>query len=171
MTDTVYYFAYGSNMSSARLGARLNTRRSIGIGALVGHRLAFHLLSASDGSAKCDACHTGCEEDVVYGVLFRLEPGEWSVLDRYEGRGVSYERVEVEIERPEDAQPVRAYTYRALVVESGHRPFDWYKEHVLRGALEHRLPAEYVARLQAVPAKPDPDAARRARELAIYPSA
>ncbi len=167
MTDTVYYFAYGSNMSSARLGARLSTSRSVGIGALPAHRLEFHLLSSSDGSAKCDAFHTGRAEDVVHGVLFSFAAHELPVLDRYESRGVAYERAEVEILRA-DGGRVQAYTYRALVAEPGPRPFDWYKEHVVRGAREHGLPSSYVAALEAVPAEIDPDSERRARELAIY---
>lgn len=167
MTDTVYYFAYGSNMSSARLGARLSTSRSVGIGALPAHRLEFHLLSRSDGSAKCDAFHTGRAEDVVHGVLFSFAAHELPVLDRYESRGVAYERVAVDILRP-DGGHVQAYTYRALLAEPGSLPFDWYKEHVVRGALEHGLPSSYVAALEAVPAETDPDPERRARELAIY---
>lgn len=167
MTDSVYYFAYGSNMSSARLGARVRSARSAGIGALAAHRLEFHLPSRNDGSAKCDAFHTGREEDVVHGVLFRLAAAELPVLDRYEGRGVAYERVEVGIVRP-DGGRVRALTYRALIVEPGLLPFDWYKAHVVRGAREHGLPETYVARLDAVPDLPDGDAQRRARELAVY---
>lgn len=167
MTEIVHYFAYGSNMSSARLGARLNTSRSVGAGILAGHRLEFHLRSRNDGSAKCNAFHTGCEQDAVHGVLFRFAAHELPVLDRYEGRGIAYERVEVEVSGPAGAR-VRAQTYRALSVDPGPLPFDWYKEHVVRGAREHRLPAEYVAALEAVPADHDTDSERRARELSIY---
>lgn len=167
MTDTIYYFAYGSNMSSARLAARLSTSRSVGTGALTSHRLEFHLLSRSDGSAKCDAFHTGRAEDVVHGVLFSFAAHELPVLDRYESRGVAYERVEVDVRRA-DGSRVQSYTYRALGIEPGPRPFDWYKEHVVRGAREHGLPESYVAALEAVPADTDPDSDRRARELSIY---
>lgn len=169
MNDTVYYFAYGSNMSSARLSARLQSSRSVGVGALPSHRLGFHMRSGLDGSAKCDAYRTGREEDRVHGVLFSVAVHELAVLDHFESRGVAYERVEVQIERLE-GDHVGAYTYRALKVEPGLRPFDWYKEHVVRGAREHGLPAHYVAALEAVPAQPDPDTIRRARELAIYTS-
>lgn len=167
MSEFVHYFAYGSNMSSARLGARLSTSRSIGTGALAAHRLAFHLLSQTDGSAKCDAFYTGRAEDVVHGVLFRFAEYELPVLDRYESRNVAYERVEVDILRP-GGECVQAYTYRALSADPGPLPFDWYKEHVVRGAREHGLPAEYVAALEAVPTDTDPDSKRRTRELAIY---
>jgi gamma-glutamylcyclotransferase len=169
MSDIVHYFAYGSNMSSARLGARLRTSRSIGIGTLAEHRLEFHLRSRNDGSAKCDAFYTGRSEDVVHGVLFSFAVHELPVLDCYEGRGSAYERVEVEVSRPEGGR-VRAHTYRALCVDPEPLPFDWYKEHVLRGAREHHLPSHYVEALEAVPVEADHDDERRTRELAIYTS-
>ncbi|WP_269449632.1 gamma-glutamylcyclotransferase family protein [Acidihalobacter aeolianus] len=161
------YFAYGSNMSSARLRARVQTARSLGMGSLAGHRLEFHLHSRNDGSAKCDAFHTGRSEDVLHGVLFGLSADELSVLDRYEGRGQAYARVEVEIIRA-DGVRVLAQTYRALHVEPGLLPYDWYKAHVVNGAREHGLPPDYVAQLEAVPEVVDRDVLRRARELAIY---
>lgn len=165
--EELIYFAYGSNMSSARLRARVRTARSLGMGSLAGHRLEFHMHSRNDGSAKCDAFLTGRPEDVLHGVLFGLASDELPVLDRYEGLGQAYERVEVEVARADGAR-VLAQTYRALVAEPGSLPYDWYKAHVVNGAREHALPADYVARLEAVPEVVDRDAARRARELAIY---
>lgn len=50
----ILYFAYGSNMSSARLRARVPSCRPIGIAFLPGHELRFHKRS-KDGSGKCDA--------------------------------------------------------------------------------------------------------------------
>ncbi|OBS09437.1 gamma-glutamylcyclotransferase family protein [Acidihalobacter prosperus] len=163
----VLYFAYGSNMASARLRARVPSARACGIGRLRGHRLTFHLLSGNDGSAKCDACASGREADEVYGVLFSLAASELAILDRFEGLGVAYERVLLGIS-PERGKPVQAHVYRALAAMPGSLPYDWYKTHVVRGAREHGLPEEYVACLEAVPARTDADAARRARELAIY---
>lgn len=167
MSNTIFYFAYGSNMSSARLQARVGSARNIGVGGLMGHCLEFHMLSRIDGSAECDVYATGCVADVVHGVLFRLDARELPVLDRYEGRGIAYERVMHEIERP-DGRCVYAHTYRALRTETGTLPFDGCKANVLNGAREHGLPAAYWAHLERVPVVRDGDATRRARELAIY---
>ncbi|APZ43834.1 gamma-glutamylcyclotransferase family protein [Acidihalobacter ferrooxydans] len=165
--ELMLYFAYGSNMSSARLRARVAGAYPVGIGLLVGYRLAFHVLSRKDGSAKCDAYYTGREADAVYGVLFSLPASELAVLDRYEGHPHLYERGVVEVLRPDGAQ-WEAQTYIGRQAVAGLRPLDWYREHVLRGAREHELPEAYVAQLAAVAADRDTDAERRARELAIY---
>ena len=42
-------------------------------------------------------------------------------------------------------------------------PFDWYRDLVVAGAIEHGLPPPYVEELAGTPAAPDPDAARAAR--------
>jgi hypothetical protein len=52
------YFAYGSNMSVSRLVARTPSAQPLGRCALRGHQLRFHKVGG-DGSAKCDAFHTG----------------------------------------------------------------------------------------------------------------
>jgi gamma-glutamylcyclotransferase len=51
------YFAYGSNMCSGRLRARV-TCDFVTTAKLAGYQLRFHKLSR-DGSSKCDAFRTG----------------------------------------------------------------------------------------------------------------
>jgi len=53
-TETILYFAYGSNMLSARLQERAPSATAIAIGKISGHRLCWHKRSR-DGSGKCDA--------------------------------------------------------------------------------------------------------------------
>ena len=43
------------------------------------------------------------------------------------------------------------------------------EEHVLRGAIEHGLPPDYVEDIRATPSIDDHDDLRHRRELAIYP--
>ncbi len=45
---------------------------------------------------------------------------------------------------------VSAVAYVATNVDSTLKPFDWYQAHVVEGAVEHGLPAEYIAGLRAV---------------------
>ena len=61
-----------------------------------------------------------------------------------------------------------AFTYCATLVDPDLKPFDWYREHVLRGACEHGLPAAYVAAIAAVESIEDPNLQRQCRERAIY---
>lgn len=170
MTDPtpLTYFAYGSNMLSQRLRARVASAQPAGVGRLHGHQLRWHM-HGSDGSAKCDALHTGHQPDCLWGVLYTIDPREKRHLDRAEGLGVAYAQALVRIVTA-DAE-VEAFTYRALRIRDGQRPFHWYRQFVLRGAREHGLPAEYLERLAAVEALADPDPQRAALNEAIYVTA
>ena len=163
----MFYFAYGSNMSTARLRARVPSATVHGRARLPGHALRFHKSSEADGSAKCDACATGGPGDAVLGVVFRIEPAERAHLDRAEGLGVGYERKRVTVQL-EDGDRVEAFTYYAVRIDPDLAPYRWYKEHVLRGAVEHGLPEPYVAAIRAVSPWDDPDPERHHRELALY---
>lgn len=163
--DTVLYFAYGSNMSSRRLQARVPSATLVGRASLRGHQLRFHKHSLDDHSAKCDAYRTGEPDDTVLGVLFEFEQAEQAHLDRCEGEGYKVVHVEVETE---DGELVRALSYAAVLIKPELRPYPWYKQHVLNGAREHALPADYIAMIEAEPTQQDHDEARAERELALY---
>src|SRR5450631_1314447 len=90
----VRYFAYGSNMLTARLRERAPSATAIGIGQLEGHALRWDKHSWRDGSGKCDAEFTGQRSDVVWGAVFELAPEDKPALDQAEGLGNGYmERV------------------------------------------------------------------------------
>jgi hypothetical protein len=133
------------------------------------HALRFHKVSV-DGSGKCDAVATGCEGDEVVGVVFELDPGHKPELDRCEGLGRGYAETPVTLDA-EDG-PLSAFTYLAQSshVDSTRRPYAWYKELVLAGAREHRLPEAYVARIEAVRAQEDPDTERAAGRRRLWRS-
>lgn len=158
------YFAYGSNMSVARLRARIPAARPIGRGRLPHHVLKFHKLG-DDGSAKLDAAPSTAPNDHVLGVLYHLSAADKAILDPIEGKG--YEVVDVTIERDEDT-PVQAFMYRATRIDARARPFHWYVHHVLVGAREAALPPAYLDAIAATPSIDDPDAARDARERAVH---
>ena len=60
-----------------------------------------------------------------------------------------------------------AVAYIADATNSLLLPYDWYKEFVVRGAIEHQLPAVYVRRLQTTISQRDSNDRRRARNVAI----
>jgi hypothetical protein len=162
----VNYFAYGSNMSAARLQARVATARPAATCRLTGHLLRFHKVGR-DGSAKCDALLTGRARDVVQGVLFEVAPAEVALLDKAEDLGRGYARRTVEVIDAKGGM-VKAFTYYALQIDPSLRPFSWYKQHVLAGARAAGLSPIYTRALEAVESIRDPDAARERRELAIH---
>ncbi|PSJ44476.1 gamma-glutamylcyclotransferase [Zobellella endophytica] len=162
----MHYFAYGSNMSLARLCARVPGARPLGRFRLAGHRLCFHKVGR-DGSGKCDAAETGNPADGVHGVVFALPPGGKARLDEVEGRGQGYGDKWVWVEDA-GGRRWRAFTYYATRRDPGLRPYCWYLHHVLVGAREAALPADYIGALEAVACRPDPDPGRNAEEGAIY---
>ena len=80
------YFAYGSNMSVARLSKRAPSAAPIETGLLYGHKLIFHKIS-KDGSGKCDAFETGNPVDCLHGVLYKIDPAHRHLLDEIEMSG------------------------------------------------------------------------------------
>lgn len=163
----MFYFAYGSNMSQARLQQRIPSAVRIGVARLAGYRFGFQVASTKDGSGKCDALYTASESDLVIGVLFRIDPEARPVLDGYEGVGVEYRAAQVEVELT-DGRREQALIYLGTNLDPGLRPYSWYREHVLRGARENRLPAEYIEAILRVTCMEDPDPQRAAREQGIY---
>lgn len=162
---TFHYFAYGSNMLTARLRAveRCPSAHALGIGTLARHVLAFRKKS-NDGSAKCDI-PVGKPEDVVHGVVFQIASSERQQLDHAEGIGKGYDATEVKILTSQGTIP--CVTYVATQIEDGLRPYDWYRNLVMSGALEHGLPDAYVNQIVQTPAVPDPQPDRGTRREAL----
>lgn len=160
--DWLDYFAYGSNLHPARLGERCPSCVAVGTAVLPGHRLRFHKRSV-DGSGKCDAFHTGRDDDRVIGVVYRIARGEKHRLDAAEGAGEGY--FEVTLEVAMGAERRAAFLYRANpdYVDPTRRPYRWYRDFVLVGARHHRLPGDYVEGIEAVEPIADPDAHRALR--------
>jgi gamma-glutamylcyclotransferase (GGCT)/AIG2-like uncharacterized protein YtfP len=167
MSTRIHYFAYGSNMSTGRLQARVPSAQFLCRAKLIGHLLKFHKPSKNDGSGKCDAAQSGNSHDRVYGAVFLILESELPLLDKFEGEGYGYDRKTVSL-LTEKFGNIEAQTYLATQFDSSLRPLDWYKEHVVRGAKAIDLPQSYIALIEAVPCDVDTDADRRANELAIY---
>ena len=132
------YFSYGSNMSIKRLRRRTPSAEFVTVSFLANHQLSFHK-AGKDGSAKCDALKTNNDEDFVIGVVFNISESEKCDLDRYEGLGNGYDEKIVTLLSSE-GHSMEAVTYYATNIDSGLKPYHWYKEHVIRGAKENKLP-------------------------------
>lgn len=167
---TFLYFAYGSNMSSRRLqhATRAPSAVPVGSGSVSGYRLVFDKASI-DGSGKADCERTGELTDRVFGGLFRVSVADTVALDKAEGAygtKAGYRRTEIEVDT--DKGPAKAVTYLATNKQPNLLPYPWYIQHVLVGAREFGLPADYVATIQRLPTQSDLNTERAARELAIY---
>ncbi|HTT85187.1 MAG TPA: gamma-glutamylcyclotransferase family protein [Rhizomicrobium sp.] len=163
--SVLFYFAYGSNMLSARLNARCPSARAIGVAVARDHRLCCWKRSR-DSSGKATLVHAPAHDS--YGVLFEVDEGDIVHLDIAEG--TDYERLEdfMVLTHPE-LRFSRAITYIALpyAIDNKLCPYNWYKELILAGASEHNLPASYIMELCLIKALPDPWLDRPARNEAL----
>ena len=164
----VRYFAYGSNLLLARLRERTPSARRIERGRLSAHRLCWHKRGAVDGSGKCNAFMTGGDTaDVVWGALFAFADTERVRLDTAEGLGLGYRDQEVLIETAGGVLTAFAFVATPDALDDTLAPFGWYRDLVVAGARESRLPDSYIRTLNAVTviADPDEERARRQRRL------
>ena len=165
------YFAYGSNMSSHRLLARVPDAVEAGCVVLSAHRLAFVRGAVNDGSGKCNICPSDREGARVHGVLWRLDTDGYETLDRIEGGSYGYRRVRVEVQGAVGRLPAATYVAEACEAVHACPPYDWYLDFVLHGAREHALPWEYVAALSVQPVRNDRDVDRAQRERGLLADA
>ena len=160
------YFAYGSNMSLARLRQRVPSAKRIGLFILEQHALRFHKVS-HDGSAKCDAYYTGNAEDKIIGALFHIDIGEKPNLDRAEGLGMGYDEKTVSV-FSEEGVYMEATTYYATQIDPKLKPYGWYLNHVVIGAKETGIKGQYLVRIKNTDCIEDTDKARDKKQRAIH---
>jgi hypothetical protein len=168
--EPVVYFAYGSNMSTARLRKRMPSCKPLGIATLPGHALRFHKRSR-DKSGKCNAFASGNGHSVI-GVLFSFDPAERAKLDEAEGVGSGYEHAMVTVIN-DIGRRRKVLTYLATPdhIDDSLKPYGWYKSFVLEGGKEHGLPPEYMATyIQSVEAIEDPNKTRDMKRRAALGS-
>lgn len=160
------YFAYGSNMSFARLTRRVPSAVRIGACTLRQHDLRFHK-KGTDSSGKCDAFYTDDPNHFIVGSLYDIDRDEKRSLDLVEGLGVGYAEKRVSL-ITESGETIEALTYYATMIDKSLRPYSWYLQHVLIGAVESGCPPHYVARISGIEAIEDSHRERDARERAVH---
>ncbi|TGE84491.1 gamma-glutamylcyclotransferase [Pseudoalteromonas sp. KS88] len=160
----LYNFSFGSNMSSNRLLARLPEVKRVGTARLIGYELTFDMVSL-DGSGKCSVRKSTAQDAQVYGVVYQITADEKEILDAIEGP--RYDCVDVEVILLDDKK-ITAHCYIANTTDATILPYDWYIEHVHRGALEAELPNAYSENIKSRPTRQDSDKARAAIEFAVH---
>ena len=142
------YFAYGSNLSPARMQERIAGAEPLGAARLVGFCLRLDKRGA-DGSGKANLADDASQ--CVWGALYRIDASEWPRLDAFEP---GYERIAIEVEWRGAAQA--AQTYRSNRLTPYAVPFSWYKRLLVEGARAHALPKAWIEHLESLPERNDP---------------
>ena len=144
-----FYFAYGSNMSTARLRERIPSASPRGAASIAGHRLVCNK-RGKDGSGKANL--EVASEATAWGVVFEVLPSDWHRLDAFEW---GYERRGCSVQVAGAVCEAQFY----LAIAPGRvaiPPFDWYRDHCLHGAIEHALPEEVVSEISRWEVVSDP---------------
>ena len=164
----IHYFAYGSNLCLPRLRSRAPGVEANGAAVLHGFGLRWHKRS-SDGSGKCSIVQSAASSALVHGALYLMPLPAKRLLDQVEGLGQGYEETTINVMSSRGRVSARTYVAAASHVDDSLRPYSWYRDLVVSGALAHQLPAEYVNSLQRVGVWADPDLARAESHLASMP--
>ena len=160
----MFYFAYGSNMLTARLARRVPTVTPAGPAWLTGHTLHWHL-RGQDGSGKCNVVETGRAEDRVHGVLFELDSSRLERLHAAEGP--AYHFLELPVGTADGPRTAAIYRGRHNWLDDSLPVYDWYHDFVVHGARQHGLPEHWVDWLAATPTAADRNTARAADNRVI----
>lgn len=165
--DSLWYFAYGSNMQTATLRGRrgIAFRRALPA-RVAGWQLVFDkppLLPGANGFANI-VPHAAGE---VLGVLYELAADDLAHIELTEGVRIgNYAAVTVSaVPLVAEAARVAARSLSSPQRDPRLRPSTRYMALLIEGALEHGLPADYVDWLRAVPAEAESAAAAALRPL------
>ena len=103
----------------------------------------------------------------MWGVLYKIDKDDEDKLDKLEGCGYGYDKKDVNIENL-DGEIIEATTYYATNIIETLKPYNWYKYHVLFGAIENDLPYDYISKIESVDCEIDKNRSRIFEELSIY---
>lgn len=141
--DEVLYFAYGSNMWSHRMHIRNPTAKFFATGELEGYYVGF-----VDDAGAWQGATAALREDTrrtTHGVVWSIPKENIHILDQQEA---GYEGTDVSVKLSSGEKVVcRTYFYLASRAGKPSKPSVVYKAVVVAGALEHKLPTDYVQEL------------------------
>jgi cation transport regulator ChaC len=146
-SESIWYFAYGSNMSPAifveRRGMQpLETQR----GCIDGYQLRFDIPVGPGERAVANLAADAAAR--THGVAYLLTSEDAVRLDRSESVPRLYYRETVEVTLAA-GERIQGFTYRSTISRPHRKPSPRYIGLLLDGARLHGLPADYVAYLLA----------------------
>ncbi len=139
------YFAYGSNMDLEQMQLRCPECNGMGLALLPNYVMSFTRWSRPWKSGTADILPDRGKE--VYGVLYDLALEDLKKLDKFADYGNSYVRQDVTVEIGEERIPAMTYVARRQGV---FLPSKSYIGKMIRGALHHHLPEEYINYLKSI---------------------
>jgi gamma-glutamylcyclotransferase (GGCT)/AIG2-like uncharacterized protein YtfP len=148
------YFAYGSNMDWDRITSRDRAPSAQFLFRATLPEFVLRFTRRSDKQKTGTADVVAESGALVWGAVFHIEDQDSDKLDSAEGvNSDAYrrEQLTVFVENDSSRLLVRVRTYVVCRKKEEHQsPAQWYLDHILKGARRWGLPADYVARLEAI---------------------
>ncbi|XP_063823180.1 gamma-glutamylcyclotransferase-like [Ostrinia nubilalis] len=161
VNDTFYYFAYGSNLLKKRIHINNPSAEFVGIGRLNDHLLDFFKYSENWRGAV--ATIVPLDGAYVWGAVWKISDNSIPALDKQEGVDTStYFPKMVTVFTPTESKvecrtyqltdmPTRRLRDDNTELPSERRPSITYLDCIIKGAMECKLPDEYIEKLRKVP--------------------
>ena len=139
------YFAYGSNMSHQQMCQRCPGSTFIGAVQLHGYQLVYDGFSKRWTGAVANIVKSVASDAEAWGGLFKINRDNLTALDRCEGYSTKvYDRGEFTVIGELGSSHLAVAYYREG--EKRGEPTDGYRDIVIEGARECRLPDKYIGR-------------------------
>jgi gamma-glutamylcyclotransferase (GGCT)/AIG2-like uncharacterized protein YtfP len=139
----ILYFAYGYNMCNKNINDRLSNCEFFNIGKIDNKKFICNKKS-TDGSAKANLVDSMGDE--VWGVLYCINNSQLKVLDDIES---GYDREILNIVLSEGSN-ILAEVYVSSKTTEFHNATEEYKNAIIEGAIEHKLPDYYIDELKQI---------------------
>jgi gamma-glutamylcyclotransferase len=148
-SQTVYYFAFGSNLKAKRMHICNPTAVLVCAAKLLNHELVF-LGNDSKLWKGAPASVVPVKGSVVWGAVWSLHQSEVKNLDEQEAVHLGiYNRTDVNVITA-DGENIQCITYQKADSLIPHLPSPHYMRVIIEGAQEVGLPQEYIDKLQTV---------------------
>ncbi|XP_026758950.1 gamma-glutamylcyclotransferase-like [Galleria mellonella] len=157
--DTFLYFAYGSNLLKKRIHINNPSAQFLGVGRLDDHQLDFIKYSNHwKGTSATIVPTTGTS---VWGAIWRIQNKDMPALDRQEGVDTNWYFPKTVNIFTSNGKTVECRTYQQTInppprsdnedIPSDRRPSITYLECIINGAVECKLPEDYLKKLKKIP--------------------
>ena len=146
------YFAYGSNMNWPQMQRRCPSSRFVCVGRLADYHFGITRHSRLRDCGTANVFPAPGKE--VWGIVYDISDEELLILDGFED---GYRREILWVYPAENGKlPLDALVYVAAIEENVPRPNAEYRRLIIEGATYWKLPASYLAVLEAIRSDPEP---------------
>ncbi len=141
-----YFFSYGLYINAEFIQADLGyLPTNMGVYKLEGYEFSYS--RAPVGKKATGGNIQPKRGKTVYGVVWKLNEGDFSILDREERSPSAYARIRVkafDVKNPKNFKWVEAYIANPDYISKTYFPRPIYVERLTKGARENGFPEEYI---------------------------